>query len=171
MFKALVVPQRQGIALVFALVFAVVLLQFAIAYSGLVRQSRPQTDKIDERVRLHYLANGLAEIALLKYQKFPADFYYCWSYASETATTGPLKAFTVDAPEFKIENFMSSSSSFNSEPITIKITDMKLLTNNPWKTEALEIKATACYKPRTGGEEIEVVAGRIVRTERKRQGP
>lgn len=167
---------RQGVALVFALVFAVILLQFAISYSGLISQSRPQTDIIDERVRLHYVAMGLTEVALLKFQKFPADFYNCWRHqASASAnanfwldTKGPLASFSIAAPEFNqyaTTGFTESRSSFNSTPIKVKLSEIRLITDNRWNVEVLQIKANAQYAGRTG-KPINVDTVRTLRTER-----
>lgn len=167
---------RRGTAIVLALVFAMILLQFAISYSGLIGQSRPQTEFIDERVRLHYLSKGLTEIALLKFQKFPADFYNCWRFQASTSknisfwldTTGPLARYTIEAPEmkeYKTKGFSESTSSFNDRPICFNLTEMRLMTSNRWNVEVLQIKANAHYSTRSG-KSINVDAVRTVRTER-----
>ena len=167
---------RRGTAIVLALVFAMILLQFAIAYSGLIGQSRPQTEIIDERVRLNYLSKGLTEIALLKFQKFPSDFYNCWKAQASSSkslnfwldTTGPLARFTIAAPEFNeyaVDGFTESKSSFNEMPIRVNLTEMRLMTSNQWNVEALQHRANAHYLGRSG-KEINVDAVRVVRTER-----
>jgi len=167
---------RRGTAIILALVFGVLLLQFAIAYSGLVGKSRPQTDIIDERVRLQYLSTGLTEIALLKFQKFPADFYNCWRFqASSSANlsfwqdpTGPLAEFSIAAPEFveyKTNGFAASRSSFNERPIRLWLTEMRLMTDNRWNVEVLQIKAHAEYPGRTGNP-VNIDTVRTLRTER-----
>ena len=167
---------RQGTAILLALVFGVILLQFAIAYTSMVRQSRPQTEQIDERVRLQYLANGLSEIALLKYQKFPSDFYNCWRYQASNPVSlefwkdanCPLADFTHEAPEFldyKVNGFTDSNSSFNTAPVKLWLLDVRLMTDNPWGVEALQIRSKAEYTGRSG-RTISVVTGRTVRTER-----
>lgn len=167
---------RRGTAIVLALVFGAILLQFAISYSGLIGQSRGQTDIIDERVRLKYLSQGLTEIALLKFQKFPADFYNCWRFQASSSTnvsfwldtTGPLARYTIAAPEFNeyaINGFTESKSSFNDRPIRLNLTEMRLMTTNRWNVEALQIKANAHYTTRSG-KSINVDTVRTVRTER-----
>lgn len=167
---------RQGTAIVLALVFATILLQLAISYSGLIGQTRPQTELIDERVRLHYLSKGLTEIALLKFQKFPSDFYNCWRHQASTSTNvsfwldtnGPLARYTIEAPEmkeYKTTGFSESTSSFNTRPICFNLTEMRLMTSNRWNVEVLQIKANAHYTTRSG-KAINVDAIRTVRTER-----
>jgi hypothetical protein len=167
---------RRGTAIVLALVFAVILLQFAIAYTNIVGQSRPQTGQIDERVRLHYLANGLTEIALLKYQRFPADFYNAWRRQASTSVNlqfwrdpaGPLADFSIQAPEFnqyRVNGFTESRSSFNASPIQVELLEMRLMTNNYWNVEALQIRARAQYTDRNN-RAVNVETVRTVRTER-----
>lgn len=155
---------RSGMALLLALVFAVVLLQMAIAYSSMTRQSKPQTVQIDERIKLDYLAHGLTELALLKFQLYPADFYACWD-AAKKGKPEYLKTFTVDAGEFTINNFSDSNSSFNNIPINIQLASMAILTNDKWKTEALFIQAGAAYTDQYG-RSISKEAIRLVSLER-----
>ncbi|HQB82971.1 MAG TPA: hypothetical protein PLR50_05715 [Candidatus Rifleibacterium sp.] len=156
---------RRGVALLLALVFAVVLLQMAIAYSSMTRGSKPQTVQIDERIKLDYLAHGLTELALLKFQLYPADFYACWE-AAKKGQPQHLRAFTINAPEFTINNFNESNSSFNAVPINIQLASMAILTNDKWKTEALFIQAGAAYTDQYG-RNIAKEAVRLVSLERK----
>lgn len=175
-FSSCIPGGRRGTAVILALVFAMILLQFALLYSGLIGQSKPQTELIDERVRLQYLSRGLTEIALLKFQKFPADFYNCWRYQASTSanasfwldTTGPLARYTIEAPEmkeYKTTGFSESKSSFNDRPICFNLTEMRLMTSNRWNVEVLQIKANAQYSSRSG-KTVTVDAVRTVRTER-----
>lgn len=156
--------QRKGMALLLALVFAVVLLQMAISYSGMTGQSKPQTVQIDERIKLDYLAHGLTELALLKFQLYPADYYACWE-AAQKGDDSYLKKFTIEAGEFTITNNSDSKSSFNETPINIQLASMAILTDNKWKTEALLIQAGAAYTDQYG-RNISKDAVRLVSTER-----
>ncbi len=155
---------KRGAALILALVFAVVLLQMAIAYSSMTRSSKPQTVQIDERVKLDYLAHGLTELALLKFQLYPADFYAAWE-AAKMGQTKYLSDFTTAAPEFTIKGFKESVSSFNAAPVDIQLASMAILTDNKWKTEALFIQAGAEYEDQMG-RSISKEAVRLVSLER-----
>ncbi len=155
---------KKGMALVLALAFAVVLLQLAISFSGMTKQSKPQTVQIDERVKLDYLAQGLTELALLKFQLFPADYYACWD-AAKLGQKGPLNDFTIKAPEFTMTNFTGSNSSFNNAGINIQLASMSLYTENKWQTEALLIQAYANYTDQYG-KLIQKDAVKIVSVER-----
>lgn len=158
--------QRRGMALLLALVFAVVLLQMALAYSSMTSQSKPQTLMIDERVKLEYLAHGFTELALLKFQMYPADYYACWE-AHQLGTSDYLVDFTIGAPEFLNTTGSSTSSfnHFNQTNVSIQLASMAILTDNRWKTEALLIQATAAYTNQSGTN-ISKEAVRIVSTER-----
>lgn len=136
--------KRNGMALLLALVFAVVLLQMAVSYSGMLGQSKPQTVMIDERIKLEYVSHSLTELALLKFQLFPADYYACWE-AAQKGHGSYLNKFTIGAKEFTVTNYTDSVSSFNAAPINIQLASMAILTDNKWKTEALFIKADAAY--------------------------
>ncbi|MDN5277974.1 MAG: hypothetical protein PWR01_1939 [Clostridiales bacterium] len=155
---------KKGMALVMALVFAVVLLQMAIAFSSMTQTSKPQTVQIDERIKLDYLAHGLTELALLKFQLYPGDYYACWE-AHELGTDNYLNRFTINAPEFTIANFTDSKSSFNDQAIGIQLASMAIYTDNRWKTEALFIQAGAEYTDQFG-REISKDAVRIVSLQR-----
>lgn len=155
---------RKGMALVLALVFAVILLQMAIAYSGMTQGIKTQTVQIDERIKLDYLAQGLTELALLKFQLFPGDYYACWD-AYKLGQPSYLKEFTTDASEFTISNFVDSKSSFNEQPIGIQLASMAIYTDNKWKTEALFIQAGAEYTDQFG-RSVSKDAVRIISVQR-----
>jgi len=136
---------NKGTALVLALVFAVVLLQLALAYSSMTRNTMPQTVQIDERIKLDHLAQGINELAVLKFQLFQADYYAAWE-AAGLGNRQFLNDFTINAPEFTINNFTVSSSSFNAAPIGMQLASMALVTDNRWRNEALYIRSIAEYE-------------------------
>ncbi len=151
-------------ALILALVFAVVLLQMAVAYSSMTKTTKVQTVQIDERIKLDYLAQGITELALLKFQLYPGDYYACWE-AFKLGNANYLKEFTTGADEFTIANFGDSESSFNNQKIGIQLASMAIYTDNRWKTEALFIQAGAEYTDQFG-RSISKDAVRIVSVER-----
>jgi len=155
--------KRNGSALAMALVIGAVLLQLAIIYSMQTRNSVPQTHQVDERVRLRYLAHGITELALLKFQKFPSEFYKAWEYASATGDVSVLNAFAVNAAEFSsLTTDDQPKSTFNSNEIAMSIATMTLSTGDQWGTEILTIRATATYNSRRGAS----VTADVVRTVR-----
>lgn len=157
---------RKGMALILALVFAVVLLQMAIAYSSMTKNTKSQTIQIDERIKLDYLAQGLTELALLKFQLYPGDYYACWD-AYKLGKKEYLEKFAdpTKATEFNLDGFAASKSSFNEQTINIQLASMSIFTDNKWKTEALFIQAVAGYSDQFG-RSVSKDAIRIVSVER-----
>jgi hypothetical protein len=172
MYKA---NRKKGMALILALIFAVVLLQMAIAFSGMTKQSKPQTVQIDERIKLDYLAHGLTELALLKFQLFPAEYYACLD-AAKAGKKSYLDDFTIKAKEFSDPRFLQisgqnfkateiSSSTFDATRINIQLASMAIVTDNKWKREAILIRAVANYTNQFG-KNIDKEAVRVVSLER-----
>ena len=145
---------KKGMALIMALVFAVVLLEMAVAYSGMTKESKPQTVQIDERDKLAFLAKGITELAVLKFRLFPSDYYACWEAHEKYNYNNPLLQFTVKASEFsQIGVGSTSNSSFNNVSINVQLATMAILTTDPsnkWNTEALLVKAYANYTDQYG---------------------
>lgn len=154
---------RSGMALILALVFSTILLQMAIAYSSMTKNSKPQTIQIDERIKLDYLAQGITELALLKFQLYPGDYYACWE-AHKLGFDDNLNTFT-GAGEFTIANFTGSKSSFNNQAIGIQLASMAIITDNKWKKDVLFIQAVAGYSDQYG-RNISKDAIRIISLER-----
>ena len=147
---------KRGSAVALCLIFATVLLTMGLAYSKLTMNTKKQTIQIDERVKLEYIANGITELALLKFQLYPADFYACLEAASWSASFGPnipgspINKFAKEAPEFQINGDTHSTSSFNNAGVNLKLDEMLIITNSKWKNEVLSIKASANYQEQSG---------------------
>lgn len=161
---------KNGSALAIAIVFSVVLLQLALVYSKQVSNITASTQQIDERVRLQYLADGIAQIALLKFQKFPSDYYYAWDYKTVEATQ--FNSFTTNADEFKEEAFNNdqdqpSSILSKGGKIKAKLIFMNLETTSAqkWEQEVLTIKTEAKYN-NNRGKELTADSVLTVKTER-----
>lgn len=117
MFKT----NKKGSALALTVVFATILLQLALVYSYQVRNTTKSTTQIDGRVRLQYLSDGMAQMALLKFQKFPSDFYNAWEYRE--VHEGPLKVYSTEAPEFRSGEFDNE----DDQPVSIISRDKRIL--------------------------------------------
>lgn len=148
---------KRGSAVALCLIFATVLLTMGLAYSKLTMNTKKQTIQIDERVKLEYIAHGITELALLKFQLYPADFYACLEAASWSANAfglkndeSPISKFTRSASEFHIDGDVHSISSFNTAGVNLVLDEMIILTNSKWKNEVLSIKASANYRDQNG---------------------
>ncbi len=86
---------RQGMALVIVLVLTLALLVLGGAYLKTVSQSTVVNPLQLKKLQADFLAQGIAEIALLKYKKFPSDFYHAYvAYlAGPPANTAPYTVF------------------------------------------------------------------------------
>lgn len=140
-----------------------------------VRQAVPQTEQIDERIRLRYLAHGITEVALLKLQRFPTDFYHVWEYKQAGVASAPYLNF-VYAPEFEANAFLNDSdqpsSHFNDSEVVVSLQriDMSTATDTYWKEQVFVIKADASYQDRRG-RHISAESVRTVRSTRRTLGP
>ena len=137
-------PKKFGSAIPMVLIFSLLLFAMGLAYSKSTQQSKIQTIQIDERIKLNFLAESMAELAMLKFQLYPADFYVCQDLADNKGNPAYLNDFTVNAAEFRVDD-NSSDSSFNNQPVHIELKDMRILTDNKWKKEVLSIEIVASY--------------------------
>jgi len=80
-------------ALVIVLGIAAALLVMGSSYLSTFSQSRPVNLKILEKVQADLLATGLQKIALLKFKRFPEDFYHACFY--QFAWDDPVKRTTL----------------------------------------------------------------------------
>lgn len=161
---------KNGSALAIAIVFSVVLLQLALVYSKQVSNTTASTQQIDERVRLQYLADGITQIALLKFQKFPSDYYYAWDY--RTIDPSYFNSFTTNAEEFKKEAFDNDQDQPESilskgGKIKARLISMNLETTSAqkWEKEVLSIRTEAKYN-NVQGKELTADSVLTVKTER-----
>ncbi len=139
---------KRGSAVALCLIFATVLLMMGLAYSKQTATSKRQTVQIDERIKLEYLAHGVTELALLKFQLYPADFYACLEASKLDKNTSYLRDFTTGASEFRFTGSNAenkSVSSFNTTALNLELASMTILTNNKWNNEVLYIEAVANY--------------------------
>ena len=141
--------RKRRSALVMALVFAALLLQMALAYSGMLRNSKPQTFQIEESTKLELLAQGLIDKVILKFQLYPAEFYAAWQ-AAQLNHPEFLADYVQNDPSLQLPEFMAASSSFNAQKISVAIASMALLTDSRWNQEALRIEAIVAYVNRFG---------------------
>ena len=139
-----------GSAITLVLIFAFLMLVIAVAYGKLTQTSKGQSVQIDERLRIDYAMESISELALLKYQLYPADYYICrklkkdpynnstyYNMFIETNPTVPNTPFFV--------NDNSSRSHFNDNPVHVELCDIEIVTTNQWNTEAIIVTSHANY--------------------------
>lgn len=155
---------KRGSVIALCLVFSTVLLIMGLGYSRLTTNSKKQTVMIDDRIKLEYLASGMTELAALKYQLFPADFYACIQ-AYKLGYKTALENFTIKSPEFNITGDTKSFSTYNKNALSLRLASMTILTDNKWEKEVLYIHAKALITRADGTQDSKDVV-RVVELER-----
>lgn len=169
---------KKGSAIAFVLVFATVLLVMGGAYVKMTANTKKQTVQIDERVKLDYLANSMTELALLKFQLYPADFYACLDafkknpnfkkkYGGVELT--PLERFSIGDSAFH-RTETNSKSTYNQTDVKLEIASMTILSDAKWNNEILRIIAIAEYKDQFQ-RPVNKTAVRTVNIKRRSQMP
>ena len=162
------IMKRNGSAIPIVLIFSFLMLVMGLTYSKMTQNSKIQTIQIDERVKLDYAIESMAELALLKYQLYPADYYVC-KELEEKGNKTYMEMFLEkgvtgsDAPFYQDDN--NCKSSFNNKPVHIELINMKIITTEKWKTEALQVDAFANYTDMFG-RDIDKTGTRIYEVNR-----
>lgn len=148
--------RRRASAVALSIVMGAGLLILGLVYLFKIQNATAPTYHVDERVRVKYLAEGLAEFALLKFQAFPSDYYNTVKFASETQNLEPFRNFVTDLGPSGGSQFILNATtgggadqplaSFNDNPINIAITDMNLHTDNRWNVDVLTVTMVANYR-------------------------
>ena len=138
---------KKGVALIFALVFSTILLQLAIVYTGMLRNTGGQTVKIDDQIKENFYADALMDLAILKFNMFPGDFYAAFDAASSSmaAPDSSYLTYFVEDPVLKLSGDTYASSSFNTTAMSVEIASITLLTRSKWNREALRVQAIVDY--------------------------
>jgi len=137
-------------AVLFVLVFAILLLQLAISYSGMIRVGKPQTLVIDDRGKAEFLAQGLIDKAILKFQLFPADFYAAWEARKKNPSLYSTYLNTFMSDLQMSSNEASSSFSMLKSPFSVNIASISLYNNAKWNLDALYVEAAVTFQDNFG---------------------
>lgn len=142
------IRRSRGMALVIVLAIAMALLVMGTSYLNTFSQSRPVNVKLLEKVQADLLATGLQKIALLKFKRFPEDFYhacffqFAWDNPARRPTLTnynplPLAVFQGD-PILNngIQGLLAPLSVFNYA------TTYRLLSHRAYTRDSVEIGIT-----------------------------
>ena len=159
---------KSGSAIPIVLIFATLMFTMGLAYSKMTQSSKIQTNQINERIKLDYAIESMAELALLKYQLYPADFYACEELKSQGnssfyETFIESKVTGNDAPFWT--NDSHAVSSFSNAPVHCELVSMQLFTNQKWGKEALKVEVHAVYDD-IYHKTIDKTGTRVFQTER-----
>ncbi|NLI79276.1 MAG: hypothetical protein GX442_22885 [Candidatus Riflebacteria bacterium] len=158
---------RRGVAIAMAIVFASILLVMALGLTSMTGQALPQNIIHDERASVELVGQGLIDLAALKFQLCPAQFYAAYE-AKKNGYTVPMNTFLQD-----LTLVQEASSSHLTGKIYVRITNMSLhtATSSYWKNEVLSIDAVATYTSRHNQNAISRNINRILHTDRVVQTP
>ena len=84
---------RAGMAIVVVLVFAMALLVLGGAYIKTISQKAPVNPVQLEKIQADFFAQGIFQIALLKFKRFTADFYHAYIRHKQAIDSGPYYDF------------------------------------------------------------------------------
>ncbi len=139
---------KSGSAIPLVLIFAFIMFVLALAYSKLTQTSKLQSVQIDERLKMDYAMESISELALLKYQLYPADYYVCRElarapYNDNTYYEQFLERGVTNTPFRMIDNHCISN--FNKKEVNVELGSIEIITTNKWNTEALIVTSSANY--------------------------
>ena len=158
---------RSGMAIAVVLIFSTVLLMLGGAYIKTISNVQKVNPKLLEQVQADFFGQGISKIALLKFKKYPADFYHAFIFSinnppvtnvSAPGTPTPFESFK-GAPGSVLQNDLSITSPA-SIPIAFYYTDFKMVTHKAYNKDGLEIIATVSINGIDRGYKTTVEASR-----------
>lgn len=172
---------KKGSAIALAMIFSTAMLLIALGYSKRTQNSPNSTYTIDEHIRLQYLADGVARIALLKFQTYSSEFYAAWeaSHDGKTKNEAPMESFrankgTGEFTSAKFENIVDQPKSIlsintgegksenwihihlHSFELRNEMTETKSETEigTKWNKDVVTVTTTATYRTKAGRDLI-----------------
>ncbi len=122
------------IPLVLVLSFALLIL--GSAYFNQMRGQRPINDKMFERTQADFLAQGLVELASLKFKKRPAEFYYAYKARQAGVNTAPFTTYVNNDTTLNGTFTDSRNKSYDFA------TNWELVTNKLFEIDGIRITVT-----------------------------
>jgi len=151
--------KRSGMAIVIVLVFTLALLTLGSAYLKTVGHMAAVNPKSLQLMQVEYFARGIMKIALLKFKKFPADFYHAYlqevarakGKAVQTYAPSPIESFKgpadsilqgTETPNQMVTGMVGGSTT----PVKSYTTEFRLTSQNQYNLDVLEIKVHITLK-------------------------
>ncbi|HEY9071086.1 MAG TPA: hypothetical protein VIV61_12580 [Candidatus Ozemobacteraceae bacterium] len=134
-----------GMAIVIVLVFAFTLLVLGSAYLKTFSTTKPVNPKMLERLQADCFAQGIAQIAMLKFKRFPADFYHAYIHRRAGLTNimpTPLERFQ-GAANTPLQDFRPGGVSVGDPvPVATYSTWYNMISYHGYNRDALEINVS-----------------------------
>jgi len=135
---------RKGFSLVLVLTFSMLLLALGSAYLKMNTQNKPVNDRVFEHTQADFLAQGIVQLAVLKFKKRPAEFYYAYKARKSAANPGPFNVYVQSDTSLNGTWTDANGSVYNF------YTSWELITNKLFDVDGIRIQVTI-EQPRSDG--------------------
>ena len=125
---------RKGMTLVLVLALCFGLLTMAIAYIRVNKQSRPINTRLSESLQADFIGQGVVNLAVLKFKKRPAEFYYAYKAFNAGINDEPFGVYTTHDPTINGVFTDPSGVMFSY------FTEYELVANRPFEEDAIIIR-------------------------------
>ena len=125
---------RKGMTLVLVLALCFGLLTMAIAYIRVNKQSRPINTRLSESIQADFIGQGVVNLAVLKFKKRPAEFYYAYKAFNAGINGEPFRVYT--ASDTTINGVFTDPSGV----MFSYFTEYELVANRPFEEDAIIIR-------------------------------
>ncbi|MBF0548566.1 MAG: hypothetical protein HQM08_29305 [Candidatus Riflebacteria bacterium] len=150
--KKLANSPRKAMAIVVVVIFAAVLLVLGGSYIETVRQVQTSNPKELDRIQANFFAQGIQKLAILKFKRFPADFYH--GYLHEKARLAGESVSNITPPKpwdiflGKDNTPLQNSSALKAGLSTLSkySTNYSLISNKDYTQDVIEIQVTVDMK-------------------------
>lgn len=139
---------RKGMTIPLVLVLSFALLVLGGAYFNMMRGQKPVNEKVFERSQADFLAQGLVELAALKFKKRPAEFYYAYRARQAGVNSGPFTNYVPWDPT------LNGTFSDSKGQVYDYATDWELVTNKAFEVDGIRVTVTVTQRSPIGAIEI-----------------
>jgi len=140
---------RRGIAMMLVLIFSMILLTMGGVYIKTISNVKKTNPKLLEQVQSDFFGQGIARIAVLKFKKYPADFYHAFlRKVAKDKGTPPLPTLSPATPE-PIDSFLGAAGTVLQNqsgivsPASMTLdsysTEYRLITHKAYNKDGLEV--------------------------------
>ena len=139
---------NKGMAIVIVLVLATALLIMGGTYWKTIQQVKPVGENLLQKAQANVLAEGILNIAILKFKELPSDFYYSYFIARVSTTTtdlAPLNSFLENstAGSFLKGSIANVDGVGNAASYT---TDYQVLSQDKYTSDSIKVKVVVDLK-------------------------
>jgi hypothetical protein len=142
------IGKRRGMAIVIVLVFVMSLMVLGSSYIKNLSNVQPGNTRILDQIQAEFLAQGLHRIAILKFKKYPSDFYHAFIWNIEKRKGSRLQTLSPVAPD-PIDSFHGPMNSILqnwngiigscSIPLLSYSTTYRMISHKPYSRDGVEV--------------------------------